>query len=147
MANKKTKKKNLKKEDDKEKNKKKKGLKKKDSGKKEESKKKADKKKRLKKKIILRKKKEKIKKENLERSGKKVLPVKEKVPGASKSKSSDQVSAALQLDDHSSNYNVRDAITILRKLSSAEDVLSFTKGEKRLTITKVIPGVTNRLQK
>ena len=48
--------------------------------------------------------------------------------------------------DHSSYYNVRDALQKLRTLTSAEQVRVFTKGEKRTTITRAITPVMNRIQ-
>lgn len=49
--------------------------------------------------------------------------------------------------DHSSNYNVDDAVKKLRSLKNAKQVSLFTKDEKRVTITRVIQGVINRLAK
>ena len=40
----------------------------------------------------------------------------------------------------------KDAIKKLRTLKSKDELLSFTKGEKRLTVTKVIPAAMNRLK-
>ena len=48
--------------------------------------------------------------------------------------------------DHSSNYNAPLAVKKLRTLKTKEELLSFTKGEKRLTVTKVIPATMKRLK-
>ena len=48
--------------------------------------------------------------------------------------------------DHSSNYNVRNAIVKLRSLKTEEEILAFTKGEKRVTITRAVPAAVNRLK-
>ena len=48
--------------------------------------------------------------------------------------------------DHSSNYNAPLAVKKLRTLKTKEELLSFTKGEKRLTVTKVIPAAMKRLK-
>lgn len=116
MARKKNKKKNSKKKD----------LKKK------ELKKKAATKKELKKK----KKSSKNKKLRKKNNALKIKPVK-----ADKPKIPSDSSA-----DHSSNYNVRDAIAKLRSLKSLEQVKVFTKGETRITITRSIPAVMNRFK-
>jgi len=47
--------------------------------------------------------------------------------------------------DHSSNYNVQDAIKKLRAIKSKDEFMSFIKGEKRLTVTRVIPAALNKL--
>jgi len=52
-----------------------------------------------------------------------------------------------KVEDHSSNYNVSDAIKQLRSIKSIDELMAFTKGEKRLTIIKVIPAAKNRLNK
>ncbi len=132
MAKKKEKKKSLKKKDIKKQTKKKKILKKKDSRKKEEKIKK-NKKKKLKKKDITGKKGKKTKE-------------KKKLQDISIHESINPFPQETAFLDHSSNYNVRDALAILRALTSQVDVLSFTKGENRITITKVIPSVTRRLE-
>jgi hypothetical protein len=46
--------------------------------------------------------------------------------------------------DHSSNYNVRNALAKLRSLRSPEEVNAFTKGEKRLSVTRAIPPMLRR---
>jgi len=48
--------------------------------------------------------------------------------------------------DYSSNYNAPLAVKKLRTLKTKEELLSFTKGEKRLTVTKVIPAAMKRLK-
>ena len=48
--------------------------------------------------------------------------------------------------DHSSNYNAPLAVKKLRTLKSKEELISFTKGEKRLTVSKVIPAAMKRLK-
>jgi hypothetical protein len=48
--------------------------------------------------------------------------------------------------DHSSNYNAPLAVKKLRTLKTKEKLLAFTKGEKRLTVTKVIPAAMKRLK-
>jgi hypothetical protein len=48
--------------------------------------------------------------------------------------------------DHSSNYNVRLALKKIRTLKTKEELLQFTEGEKRLTITKIIPVAIKRLK-
>ena len=49
--------------------------------------------------------------------------------------------------DNSSNYNVQEAIKKLKAIKSTEELLAFTNGEKRLTITKAIPVAMGRLKK
>ena len=49
--------------------------------------------------------------------------------------------------DHSSNYNVDNAVKKLRSLKDANQVDIFTKDEKRITITRAIQGVLNQLEK
>ena len=51
---------------------------------------------------------------------------------------------AISYTDHSSNYNVRNAVNKLRSLTSPEQVQIFTKGEERLTVTRSIPAVIKR---
>jgi hypothetical protein len=48
--------------------------------------------------------------------------------------------------DHSTNYNTPLAVKKLRTLKTKEELLAFTKGEKRLTVTKVIPAAMKRLK-
>jgi hypothetical protein len=134
------KKKSRKKEDKKKKEKKKllklKLIKKKDS-KKKGSKKKGSKKKDSKKKDIKKKdikikvpvKKESVKEETV----KKIVSTQPEVP-------------SIKNKDHSSNYNVKESIAKLRSLKSREEILAFTKGEKRVSVTKVIPAALNRMK-
>jgi len=49
--------------------------------------------------------------------------------------------------DHSSNYNVDDAVKKLRSLKNNDQVSEFTKNEKRVTVTRAIKSVLNRLAK
>lgn len=49
--------------------------------------------------------------------------------------------------DHSSNYNVKDAVKKIRSLKNADQVSEFIKGEKRVTVTRTIKGALNRLAK
>ncbi|TFH23416.1 MAG: hypothetical protein E4H10_12180 [Bacteroidia bacterium] len=49
--------------------------------------------------------------------------------------------------DHSSNYNVLEANKKLKAIKSTEELLAFTNGEKRQTITKTIPAAKARLEK
>ena len=48
--------------------------------------------------------------------------------------------------DHSSPYNVDDAVKKLRSLINADQIEKFTKDEKRVTITRTVKGVLNRLE-
>ena len=48
--------------------------------------------------------------------------------------------------DHSSNYKVFEAIAKIRAIKNRDELLAFIKGEKRLTITKVIPAALNKLK-
>ena len=47
--------------------------------------------------------------------------------------------------DKSTNYVAREAIQKVRACKSVEEVKAFTRGEKRLTVKRIIPGVINRL--
>ena len=49
--------------------------------------------------------------------------------------------------DLSSNHKVPDAIKRLKLLKSVDELLAFTKGEKRITVKKVIPVAKKRLEK
>ncbi len=113
------------------KGKKKKDVKKKDI--KKELKKKKLKKKESKKKDIRKK---KTKKKDARKKGK---ILKAKVVKSDKPKKQ-----AISYTDHSSNYNVREAVKELRSLTSPEQVQIFTKGEERLTVTRSIPAVIKR---
>ena len=112
---------------------------KKKESKKDDSKKKNLKKKDIKKKILKKKKgkKKELKKKDLKRKEKK-----QKAEERGKSKSSVTVSA---FTDHSSNYNVKDAISKLRSLENQNDAQSFIQGEERTTITRLIPGIIKKL--
>ena len=54
--------------------------------------------------------------------------------------------ASSKINDHSSKHNVRDAVNILRSLKTLDDVVAFTKGEKRIYITRTIPAMMNQLR-
>ena len=95
-----------------------------------------------------KKKKEKKKKEKKKKKPGKKLPLAEVQPeirstSAPKSASNKPISIKT---DHSSNYNAPLAVKKLRTLKTKEELLQFTKGEKRLTITKVIPAAMKRLK-
>ena len=77
------------------------------------------------------------KKESKKKNSKKKKDSKKKV-----SKKKDSKKTA----DHSSNYNAPLAVKKLRTLKTKEELLAFTKGEKRLTVTKVIPAAMKRLK-
>jgi len=49
--------------------------------------------------------------------------------------------------DHSSNYNVEDAMKKMRSLKNPDQVNEFTKNEKRVTVTRAIKGILSRLEK
>ncbi len=122
----------LKKKDSKKKDTKKKEVKKKDS-KKKDSKKKDSKKKE-------KKKKKAGKKKNPKKQAKDLLiidkPV-EVIPAP--------VSPPAEVvADHSSDYKVTDAVKKIRKLKTRDELLQFIKGEKRITVTKVVPAALNR---
>ena len=51
----------------------------------------------------------------------------------------------IKIEDHSSKFNVLDAIKKIRSLKSIDELQAFTKGEQRLTNTKVISVAKNRL--
>ena len=51
------------------------------------------------------------------------------------------------LVDHSLNYNVKDSVKRMRSLNNIEQVNTFIKGEKRLTVTRAAKGVLTRLSK
>lgn len=126
---------------------------------KKKSKKKSDKKKDIKKKKLLKlklKKKKAAKKKDTKKKNTKKKPkvtgsseklVVEKPASVEKTKPKVQPKVPIiKTADHSSNYNVANAIKKLRSLKTRDALLSFTKGEKRLTITKVIPAAMNRLK-
>ena len=124
MAKKKNKKKEKKKKDPKKKNK---GLKGKGQ-KKKETKKKA-----LKKKDSKKKKKKAAKK----KSGQKKI----QAVNTPAQRLEETTRAPDEHWDHSSNYNVREAIKKLRTLKSPEEVNHFTKGETRISVNRVVPAV------
>ena len=64
---------------------------------------------------------------------------------ASKKKDSKKKDSKKQADN-SSNYNAPLAVKKLRTLKSKEELISFTKGKKRLTVTKIIPAAMKRLK-
>ena len=134
MAKKKSKKKDNKKKDNK-----KKVLKLKLKNKKETKKKEAKKKE--------AKKKDKKKKEKKKKSPKKkpsnVNLITEK-PSLVKARLKD--TPVIKNEDHSSNYNAKDALLKLRSLKSRDEITAFTKGEKRITVTKAMPVAFNRLR-
>ncbi len=49
-----------------------------------------------------------------------------------------------QSEDNSANYNVKDATAKIREMESKDDILSFTQGEERVTVTKVITATLNK---
>ncbi|MEN8229967.1 MAG: hypothetical protein ABFS38_17535 [Bacteroidota bacterium] len=145
MAKKKSKKKEGKKKDSVKKKLMKLKLRKKKDAKKIEAKKKEAKKKEAKKKAAKKKgakQKEVKKKKAKKKEPNQVLSVKKPVPVAKPQPKAPVVKKA----DHSSNYNVTNAIKKLRSLKTREELLSFIKGEKRVTITRVIPAAMNRLK-
>ena len=48
--------------------------------------------------------------------------------------------------DNSSKYNVKEAIAKLRAIKDKDELMAFIKGEKRVTVTKVIPAALNKLK-
>ena len=110
---------------------------------KKKSKKKDEKKKDSKKKILklkLRKKKDAKKKDSKKKDTKKKNS--QKKPKAKK-----LLPPVIKNVDHSSNYNVKDAVKKVRSIKDTDELLAFTRGEKRLTITKVIPAAKKLLKK
>jgi hypothetical protein len=110
---------------------------KKKGSKKEDSKKKNLKKKDIKNKLLKKKKDKKKGIKDLKRKEKK-----QKAEAREKKKSSVTVST---FSDHSSNYNVKDAISKLRSLDNQNEAQSFIQGEERTTITRLIPGIIKKL--
>jgi len=104
---------------------------------KKKGKKKDLKKKTLKKKDIKKKKskKKELKKKDLKKKNNKKKELKKKV-----------IKTETSFKDHSSNYNVRNALQKLRTLKKLEDVETFTKGEKRLTINRAVPALKKRIK-
>jgi len=121
----------LKKKDAKKKEAKKKDSKKKDS-KKKDSKKKDSKKKEKKKKVGKKKDPKKpLKAELIIDKPVEVIPVPIDPP-------------ADVVVEHSSDYSVTEAVKKLRTLKTKYELLQFIKGEKRITVTKVVPAALNR---
>lgn len=118
---------------------------------KKKGKKKDLKKKNLKKKDISKKnsKKKKIKKESSKKKEpkNKVLKKKDKLPKPEKLSKEKPINTVSSFNDHSSNYNVRNAIIKLKSLQNSEQIRVFTKGEKRLTIIRAIPISLRHLEK
>ena len=48
--------------------------------------------------------------------------------------------------DHSTNYKAIEAVKKLKSLKERDEILAFTKGEKRVTVTKATATVLNRLK-
>ena len=49
-------------------------------------------------------------------------------------------------EDKSSDYNTKDALVLLRKLATVEEVHAFTQGESRITVNRAIPAVIRRIE-
>ena len=130
MAKKKGKKKDPGKKKAKKKNNKKKNLKKKDSAKK-------GRKKEFKKKQSEKKKSGKKRNDN-KRDKKKEVQRQDPLVSTAPPKIEKPKSSAAVTSAKSSDYNVRDALKKLKTLKSQEQVQAFTKGEKRVTITRAI---------
>ena len=122
--------------------------------------KKKDIKKKLKKKVSKKKdlkKKYSKKKSTKKKDPKKKDPKKKEDKKISEGKPDEQIPISVTVDqpkakspivsDHSSNYNVSNAVKKLRSLKSVDKVLLFTKGDKRLTVTNAILATKNRLKK
>ena len=119
---------------------KKKDLKKKNKGLKDKARKKKERKKKaIKKKDSKKKEKKSAKKKTDQKKTQLVKP-----PDPKEGKTSITTG---EVTDQSLNYNVRDAVKILRGLKNPEDVRVFTRGENRMTITRAIPAVLMRFQK
>ncbi len=126
--------------------------KKKKEKKRKEAKKKEKKKKQVKKKEARKKEKKKQQRKAKENNGtgkenEKTNPLdalKLKKPAVSRSaRSRATVTGSV---DRSSNYRGPEAIKKLRSLKTREELLAFTKGEKRITVSKVIPAALKRLK-
>ncbi len=145
-----------KKKDSKKKSSKKKDSKKKDSkkksSKKKDSKKKESKKKDVKKKDTLAASpapKPVAKTVRTPRPATKRIPVRKTVSAAKpapKRAPATKAKPAAGSGDHSSNYKVNEAIAKLRTIKKRDELMAFIKGEKRVTVTKVIPAAMNRLR-
>ena len=83
------------------------------------------------------------KKKNLNKKESKKKTKKLKAKEKKKNKPTVPVSS---FTDHSSNYNVQNAVSKLRSLKSQKDVQAFTNGEERTTITRLIPGMMKKLE-
>lgn len=128
------------------KSRKKKVLKKKDSKKKDNKNKESKKKDPNKKKNIIGKKGKKHNKVKKESKKKKVIQKKEKSRKKTIAEPPVQVPVQKVVSDHSSDYNVRDAVTRLRTLDNLESVRAFTDGEKRMTVIKALRPLVIRLE-
>jgi len=49
--------------------------------------------------------------------------------------------------DRSTNYKVQEAGMKLKAFNNRDELMSFVRGEKRVTVTKLIPAALNRLDK
>ncbi len=143
MAKKKSKKKGAKKKEDKKKLLKLKLRKKKDS-KKKGSKKKDSKKKDSKKKGGKKKDSKKKDKKKNPQANPAVVEAVEASPAPPVEEAA--VEAENNQVDHSSNYNVLEAVRKLKSIKKIEELLAFTHGEKRLTVTKAIPPARKKLE-
>lgn len=56
------------------------------------------------------------------------------------------IKSAEERTDHSSDYTTSVAIVKLRTLKSRDEMIAFVKGEKRTTVTRVLPAVLNKLK-
>ncbi len=129
-------------------------------GKKKDKKKKDKKKKDAKKKDSKKKKSAKKKKDNpaplqaaalepkpIVKTVRKPRPATKRIPAPKpKPKPTPKSKAATGAVNHSSNYKVFEAIAKIRAIKNRDELLAFIKGEKRVTITKVIPAALNKLK-
>lgn len=131
---------------------KKSGKKDKKKTKKEEKEKKLKKAKKEKKQKDKKKKKEKSKKKD-KKEKKKKKKIKQKPLSNISNKKEAQVLiedtskklAVKKFNDHSANYNTKQALVVLRSLKNEADVKVFVRGEKRVTITRSINAVLKKL--
>jgi len=56
-------------------------------------------------------------------------------------------SPATRKADRSTNYKIKEAGIKLRAINNRDDLMAFVKGEKRVTVTKLIAAALNRLGK
>ncbi len=49
------------------------------------------------------------------------------------------------ISDTSQDYNAQNALVKMRSLKTREEILAFTKGEKRVTVTRSIQAAMNRI--